>query len=41
MKDTFADTKKIKQLYNWKPTTKVEEGIACYTNWYKDFYEVF
>ena len=27
MKDTFADTKKIKQLYNWKPTTKVEEGL--------------
>ena len=40
MKDTFADTKKINQLYDWKPITKVEEGIAYYAKWYKDFYKV-
>ena len=26
MKDTFADTK-INQLYDWKPNTKIEEGM--------------
>jgi len=32
---TFADISKSKRLLNYNPTTKIEEGIKKFTDWYK------
>lgn len=34
---TVANIKKLKKL-GWKPTTKIEKGIAEFVNWYKKYY---
>jgi len=36
---TVADIKKLRKL-GWKPTTKIEDGIKKFINWYKDYYKV-
>ncbi|MFA6047617.1 MAG: SDR family NAD(P)-dependent oxidoreductase [Parcubacteria group bacterium] len=35
---TVADIRKLKKL-GWKPTTKIEEGIANFVQWYKEYYK--
>jgi len=36
---TVADIRKLKKL-GWKPTTRIEEGIANFVSWYKEYYKV-
>jgi UDP-glucuronate 4-epimerase len=36
---TVADIKKLRKL-GWKPTTRIEKGIANFVDWYKDYYKV-
>jgi UDP-glucuronate 4-epimerase len=36
---TVADIKKLKKL-GWKPTTRIEKGIANFVEWYKKYYKV-
>lgn len=36
---TVADIKKLRRL-GWKPTTRIEEGIANFVAWYKEYYKV-
>ena len=36
---THADTKKILKKINYKPRTKINEGISKFINWYKDYYK--
>jgi len=36
---TVADIKKIRKL-GWKPTTRIEEGIKNFVEWYKDYYKI-
>lgn len=36
---TVADIKKLRKL-GWKPTTRIEKGIANFVNWYKEYYKI-
>ncbi len=36
---TVADIRKLRRL-GWKPTTRIEEGIKNFVNWYKEYYKV-
>lgn len=36
---TVADIRKLKRL-GWKPTTRIEKGIANFVNWYRDYYKI-
>ena len=36
---TVADIRKLRKL-GWKPTTRIEKGIANFVNWYKKYYKV-
>ncbi|MDD3487497.1 MAG: SDR family NAD(P)-dependent oxidoreductase [Candidatus Moranbacteria bacterium] len=36
---TVADIRKLRRL-GWKPTTRIEEGIKNFVEWYKEYYRV-
>lgn len=36
---TVADIRKLRKL-GWKPTTRIEKGIANFVNWYKEYYKI-
>lgn len=36
---TVADIRKLEKL-GWKPTTRIEEGIKKFVEWYKEYYKV-
>lgn len=36
---TVADIRKLRKL-GWKPTTRIDVGIANFVNWYKEYYKV-
>lgn len=36
---TCADIRKLKKL-GWKPTTRIEKGIANFVDWYKEYYRI-
>jgi len=36
---TVADIKKLRKL-GWKPTTKIEDGIKIFVQWYKKYYKI-
>ncbi|KKQ14503.1 MAG: NAD-dependent epimerase/dehydratase [Candidatus Moranbacteria bacterium GW2011_GWF2_36_839] len=36
---TVADIKKLRKL-GWAPSTRIEEGIANFVTWYKEYYKV-
>jgi UDP-glucuronate 4-epimerase len=36
---TMADVRKLRKL-GWKPTTKIEQGIASFVEWYKEYYHI-
>ncbi|PCJ15280.1 MAG: capsular biosynthesis protein CpsI [Gammaproteobacteria bacterium] len=38
--DTYADVDALIKDVNYKPSTKVEQGIAEFVRWYKDYYKV-
>ncbi len=38
MVNTCADTRLLQALTHYKPTTRVEDGVAELTSWYRDFY---
>lgn len=38
--DTYADVDALIEDVNYKPSTSVEEGIANFVKWYRDFYSV-
>ncbi len=37
--DTYADVSDLVQDMNYKPETTVEEGIANFVNWYRDYFK--
>ncbi len=37
--DTYADVDNLKQKFNYKPSTPVEDGVANFVRWYKDYYQ--
>ena len=36
---TWSDTTKLQAL-GYKPTTSIEQGVANFVKWYKDYYKV-
>ncbi len=38
--DTYADVDALVQDFGYKPETTVEEGVAKFVEWYKDYYNV-
>jgi UDP-glucuronate 4-epimerase len=36
---TVADIRKLRKL-GWKPTTRIEEGIGNFVEWYKEYYKI-
>lgn len=36
---TVADIRKLRKL-GWKPTTRIEKGIANFVEWYKEYYHI-
>jgi UDP-glucuronate 4-epimerase len=39
VKSTVADIRKLRKL-GWKPTTRIEEGIANFVEWYREYYNI-
>jgi len=39
VKSTVADIRKLHKL-GWQPTTRIEEGIRNFVNWYKEYYKI-
>ncbi|MFZ2299564.1 MAG: GDP-mannose 4,6-dehydratase [Candidatus Moraniibacteriota bacterium] len=36
---TVANIRKLRKL-GWKPTTRIEQGVKSFVEWYKDYYQV-
>jgi UDP-glucuronate 4-epimerase len=39
VESTYADTTELIKTFDYKPDTKLSEGIEKFVNWYKDFYK--
>ena len=37
---TYSNSKKLKNLIKYAPTTSVNEGISKFVDWYKDYYKI-
>ena len=37
--DTYANVDKLKEKFNYKPSTSVIEGVSNFVKWYKDYYQ--
>lgn len=37
---TYADTSALERDYGFKPSTSLRDGLRCFAEWYKEFYEV-
>jgi len=37
--ETFSSTKKLKKDYHYSPSTKIEDGIKEFVNWFKSYYK--
>ena len=37
--DTYADVADLEKYFDYKPSTKIDEGIKNFVNWYKDYYK--
>ena len=40
MKETWADLNNIRRDLGYQPTTKIEEGIAKFVKWYREYYRI-
>ncbi len=38
--DTFADVRDLREEFNYKPGTRVDDGIARFVAWYRDYFKV-
>jgi UDP-glucuronate 4-epimerase len=36
---TYADVDSLAQAVGFRPKTKIEEGIAHFVKWYRDYYQ--
>ena len=39
IKNTFADTSRLKEWINYSPETSIEMGVRIFIEWYKNYYE--
>ena len=40
VKSTYANTKKLKQIINFQPSTKIQKGIEDFVDWYLQYYKI-
>ena len=40
IRHTHADVKKLVNLINFKPKTKISDGIKNFVDWFNDYYGV-
>lgn len=38
--DTYADVEDLAQQFDYRPATKIDDGIAKFVTWYRDYYKV-
>ena len=38
--DTYANVNKLKEKFNYKPKTSIEDGVFKFIKWYKDYYQI-
>jgi UDP-glucuronate 4-epimerase len=38
IRSTFADTRALAQAVGFAPSTPLEDGLARFAQWYKDYY---
>jgi UDP-glucuronate 4-epimerase len=38
--DTYADVTDLVEQFDYKPATTVEDGVARFVDWYRDYYGV-
>jgi UDP-glucuronate 4-epimerase len=38
--DTYADVQALVDDLDYKPATSIEDGIANFISWYKDYYDI-
>ena len=39
VEDTYADVTSLKNDFKYQPKTSIEEGVAKFAEWYKDYYK--
>ena len=39
--DTHANVDELMDEFEYKPTTKIRDGIQCFVDWYRTYYEVW
>lgn len=37
---TYADTTKLEENFNFKPSTSLKDGLSSFVKWYKEFYKI-
>ena len=37
---TYADVEDLARAVDFRPATSIEDGVARFTRWYRDFYRV-
>lgn len=40
VKETFANTQKLKQMFGYQPVTTIEAGVLQFVNWYKNYFNL-
>ena len=38
--NTYADTSLLEKWINFKPATRVQDGVKSFIQWYKKFYQI-
>ena len=38
--DTYADSSELKKAVDYQPATPVDEGVANFVAWYRDYYQI-
>jgi UDP-glucuronate 4-epimerase len=38
--DTYADVADLVEQFDYKPNTSVEQGVADFVGWYRDYFKV-
>lgn len=38
--DTYADSSELKKAVDYQPATPIEEGVANFVAWYRDYYQI-
>ena len=40
VKETFSDTSSLKTWIEYKPNTSINEGVAKFIDWYRNYHDI-